>query len=95
MDLDRRLRTVIKTGKVVIGSRETLKMVRNGKAKLVIVASNCPEEVRREIGEVTVFEYPGKNTELGPACGKPFAISALAVIDSGDFEISDFLKEGD
>jgi len=32
----------MKSGKVVLGYKQTIKMIRNGKAKLVILANNTP-----------------------------------------------------
>jgi large subunit ribosomal protein L30e len=32
----------MKSGKYVLGYKQTLKMIRQGKAKLVILANNCP-----------------------------------------------------
>jgi large subunit ribosomal protein L30e len=91
MDIQRSLRTVISTGKVLIGADQTEKSVRKGEAKLVIIASNSPasDDIRKAASEksVTVYEYKGMGTQLGPACGKPFAISALAVLDAGESDI--------
>uniref|UniRef100_A0A4W2DBG5 Ribosomal protein eL8/eL30/eS12/Gadd45 domain-containing protein n=1 Tax=Bos indicus x Bos taurus TaxID=30522 RepID=A0A4W2DBG5_BOBOX len=37
-----RLQLVRKSGKYVLGYKQTLKMIRQGKAKLAILANNCP-----------------------------------------------------
>jgi len=31
--------------------------------------------------------YPGDNLELGAACGKPFAVSSLVILDQGSSDI--------
>ena len=91
MDVQRSLRTVIATGKVLIGSDQTTKAVDGGKAKLVILATNAPDgdKIRAAAGKkkVPIYAFEGMGTELGPACGKPFAISALAVLDAGQSDI--------
>lgn len=91
MDVQRSLRTVIATGKVLIGSDQTAKAVENGKAKMVILATNAPdgEAIRAAAGKkkVPVYSFEGMGTALGPACGKPFAISALAVLDAGTSDV--------
>ncbi|MDY6964959.1 MAG: 50S ribosomal protein L30e [Halobacteriota archaeon] len=89
MDLNKTLRSAIRTGEVLLGSNETVDSVKNKKAKLVILASNSPASVEKAIeGEdVPVFEYPGGSGDLGSACGKPFSVAALAVIDPGESEI--------
>lgn len=40
--INSRLQLVMKSGKYVLGYKQTLKMIRQGKAKLVILGNNCP-----------------------------------------------------
>lgn len=91
MDVQRSLRTAVGTGKVLIGADQTEKAVANGEAKLVILAGNCiaAPDIRKAASDkkIPVYDYQGMGTQLGPACGKPFAISALAVIDAGESDI--------
>jgi large subunit ribosomal protein L30e len=91
MDVQRSLRTVIATGNVLIGADQTAKAVAKGEAKLVILASNAPEGegIRAAAGKkrIPVYAFEGNGTQLGPACGKPFAISALAVLDAGQSDV--------
>ncbi len=89
VDVEKALRKAMKTGKVFLGSKRTIKALKNGEAKLVIVAANCPEEVRLKIQsfEVPVIEFKGTNMELGAVCGKPFSVAALAIADAGESEI--------
>ena len=89
MDLNKALRSAIRTGEVLMGSNRTLDSVKEKKAKLVILSSNSPDHVGKAIEseDVTVFEYPGKSADLGSACGKPFSIAALAIIDPGESDI--------
>lgn len=87
IDIGRALRTAITTGSVKFGLEQTKKAMEAGEAKLVIVSSNCPDnEIKRAEG-VKVVEFSGNNMELGAACGKPFSISALAILDPGDSNI--------
>lgn len=88
IDIARALKTASVTGKVRFGLAETRKSVRSGEAKLVVVSSNCPS--REEFlsgGSTKAMEFPGTNVELGAACGKPYAISVLAVVSPGDSNI--------
>ena len=93
IDIGRELRVAMTTGKVILGSRKTIKAILHGKAKLVIVAANCPKEIREDIdryaklANIPVFTYPGSSWELGAACGKPFMVAALAIIDPGESDI--------
>jgi len=84
MDMDRALKIAMRTGKVLLGTKQTLKSIRNERAKVVVVSANCPSSVRDKLGDVPIQEYEGLNTELGPACGKPFPVSVLTVIEPGD-----------
>jgi len=91
MDVQRSLRTVIATGKVLIGADQTAKAVARGEAKMVILATNAPnaDELRAAAQKkrVPVYAFEGNGTALGPACGKPFAISAIAVLDAGQSDV--------
>uniref|UniRef100_A0AAV2K4V0 Large ribosomal subunit protein eL30 n=1 Tax=Knipowitschia caucasica TaxID=637954 RepID=A0AAV2K4V0_KNICA len=64
-----------------------------GKAKLVILANNCPALRKSEIeyyamlAKTGVHHYSGNNIELGTACGKYYRVCTLAIIDPGDSDI--------
>lgn len=91
MDIQKALRAVVATGKVYMGVAQTEKAIKGGKAKLVIVANNSPEKTSIVLAakgkNVPVHEFSGMGTELGPACGKPFAVSVLTVLDAGESDI--------
>ena len=89
-DMSKVLRSAISTGKVQIGTRQTLEAVKNGKAQVVVVSSNCPEKMMNEIKGATVIKYPGSGVDLGVACGKPFSIATLAVLEPGESDILSF-----
>ncbi|XP_057609580.1 60S ribosomal protein L30-like [Chionomys nivalis] len=87
------LQLVMKSVKYVLGYKQTLKMIRQGKAKLVILANNCPALRKSEIeyyamlAKTGVHHYSGNNIELGTACGKYDRVCTLAIIDPGDSDI--------
>ncbi|RXM31644.1 60S ribosomal protein L30 [Acipenser ruthenus] len=91
--INSRLQLVMKSGKYVLGYKQTLKMIRQGKAKLVILANNTPALRKSEIeyyamlAKTGVHHYSGNNIELGTACGKYFRVCTLAIIDPGKFVI--------
>jgi large subunit ribosomal protein L30e len=90
INVDKALLKVIRTGDVKIGANSTIDAVSKGNAKMVVIADNCPEEVKKalENKNVPVYVYPGTSVDLGKtACGKPFTISVLAVIDAGESDI--------
>merc|ERR1711991_369232 len=84
---------VMKSGKYVLGYKSTLKTLRSGKAKLVILASNIPPLRKSEIeyyamlAKTGVHHYSGNNTDLGTACGKYFRVGCLSITDPGDSDI--------
>jgi large subunit ribosomal protein L30e len=89
VDIKRALRNVQETGDISMGTKETIKALKKNKVKLVIVSKNCPPtNVSTFKGfKVPIYTYDGSNSELGSACGKPFSISALAIIDGGKSDI--------
>ena len=91
MDLNKSLRLAIDTGKVSVGAKQSSKAINSGSAKLVIVSSNCPEETVTVAndGGTPVYSFKGNNAVLGAACGKPFPVSIIAILDAGK---SDILK---
>ncbi|AEO63619.1 L30e-like protein [Canariomyces notabilis] len=88
-----KLALVIKSGKVVLGYRSTLKALRSGKAKLILIAANTPPLRKSELeyysmmSKTSVHHYSGTNIELGTACGKLFRCSTMAILDAGDSDI--------
>ncbi|CAL1287894.1 60S ribosomal protein L30-like [Argiope bruennichi] len=91
--INSRLALVMKSGKYVLGQKQTLKALRQGKAKLVIIANNTPPLKKSEIeyyamlAKTGVHHYSGSNIELGTACGKYFRVCALSITDPGDSDI--------
>lgn len=99
MDLRFQIRRAMETGRVVVGYKESEKSLMNGRAKLIIIASNVPKEddyrikYLASVGGVPVYEFGGNTIELGQVCGKPFTVSVLAVEDAGDSSVLDVAKE--
>ena len=79
------IKKLIKAGNVIIGTEKSLKGLKLGRIERIMVSSNCPEKVEKDINyyaglsgtEVQKLDYP--NDELGVICKKPFSISVLAV----------------
>ncbi len=90
MDLAHALKVALETGKVKVGLSETLDAAAAKKARLLIVARTCPDpklRTERAVGKIPVYHYDGTAVELGQACGQPFPISALAIVDPGSSAI--------
>ena len=94
-DVNKAIITTVKTGKVLFGAQSAVNNAKIGKAKLIVIAVNCPQKTREDIhyycklSNIPMIIYNGTNIELGAVCGKPFMISALTIKEQGD---SDILK---
>ncbi len=97
--LEQELRTAVRTGKVLLGSKSTIKHLKLGKAKLVVIAKNADPNVKEDIryyaklSGIPVVEYDGTSIELGTLLGKPFPVQALAVLDAGESRILELVEE--
>ncbi|MGZ7043300.1 MAG: 50S ribosomal protein L30e [Methanobacterium sp.] len=93
MDIDRGIRVAVDTGTTTLGSDKSVQALKLGKGKLVIIAKNCPVEVREDVmyysklSEVPVYTYEGSSVDLGSVCGKPFTVATLIIKDPGDSTI--------
>ena len=90
MDLAHALKVALETGTVTLGLAETRAAVAGKKAKLLIVAKTCPDATftkERAVGKIPIYHYDGTAVDLGQACGKPFPISAMAIVDPGSSAI--------
>ena len=93
MDIDRGIRVAVDTGTVTLGSDKSIQALKLGKGKLVIIADNCPEEVREDVmyysqlSEVPIYTYEGSSVDLGSVCGKPFTVATLIIREPGDSTI--------
>ena len=89
INVDKSLIKAVKTGKVIIGANRTVDAAADGSAKIVVLASNCPEEIKKKVQatNIPVLEYEGTSVELGPVCGKPFTIAAMAILEVGESDI--------
>ena len=85
MDFNASLRRAIKTGNVILGQNNTEKCIKEGKAQMVVVAANCPENFKNQIRgyeNIFIHTFEGSSVALGKACGKPFMVSTLAIVSA-------------
>jgi large subunit ribosomal protein L30e len=87
IDVLRALRVATDTGDVRFGIREVRRAAKTKSAKLIVLASNCPEDAVDKLGDVKLFRFAGNNVDLGAACGVPFSVAAVAVISPGESNI--------
>jgi large subunit ribosomal protein L30e len=87
--LEREIKNLIKTGRYYIGSRRSLRALKRGEAKVLIVAENTPPNLKEKalyyakLAGVQVIAYKGSSVNLGLSVGKPFPIAMIAVLDVG------------
>jgi large subunit ribosomal protein L30e len=93
IDVNKAIASAVKTGKVSFGANAALQNAKAGKAKMIILAANCPKDIKEEIeyncklSNVPVMMFKGASMDLATVCNKPFIISALSIRETGDSEI--------
>ncbi len=99
--IDDELKILMNTGKVILGAKRTLHMLKLGKLKMVIIARNCPSPYYEdlietcEIAKVPYIIYEGSGKALGVACKRPHVISAMGVLDFGSSRLDMFIEKKD
>lgn len=97
-DLKKEINDVMKTGKITIGAKSVSRALLNSNPRLILVSSNCPNNVREDIvyysklSNVPYKMLPNDGLELGSMCGRPFPVSTLGIIDEGESGILDMIK---
>lgn len=84
-DLTEIIQSAIKSNKIVIGYRESIKFIKTNSPKMIIIAKDAPEKIKKEIEhnakifgiEVQIFN--GSCKDLGIICGKPFPVTTLVI----------------
>jgi large subunit ribosomal protein L30e len=95
IDIDKAIASVVKTGKVTFGADSAVQNAKSGKAKMIVLATNCPKKMREDIeyycklSDVPFIDFRSSGLDLAAVCGKPFNVSALSIREPGD---SDILK---
>ncbi|MFH0849182.1 MAG: 50S ribosomal protein L30e [archaeon] len=93
IDLNRQVKILMRTGKFSFGANEALEAAKSGRAKIIILTSNCPEPDRSDImryagmSGVPTYASDVTSSDLGIICEKPYVVSALSVSEAGDSEI--------
>lgn len=86
----------IKTGDYKVGLRQTLDALVHNKAKVVVVAKNLPEHLRKKIeyycvlsGNVPIEFFPGNNNELNTLSGVGKRCSVISILDQGEADFAE------
>ncbi len=91
--ISKELVRAISTGRVLFGYKQAVKKVKEAKA--FIMARDCPKknELMKIAKDKPIYIYKGNNIELGSACGKPFGISVVTIIDEGKSNIINLISK--
>jgi len=98
INIDKGVETAVRTGKVSFGLKTALQNSKSGRGKLIILASNCPSQVRKTIeynsklSNMPILIYNGSSMDLAGICGKPFVVSALCIREQGDSDLFNLIK---
>ena len=92
-DLKQQINNVIKTGKIMIGSKSVITALLNSNLKLILLSDDVPEDTNEQIcyysrlADTPYMILKDNRSELGSICGKPFPVSVLGIVDPGDSDI--------
>jgi len=81
------LKAAVAKGNALFGSRSVMKALKLKSPKMIFISSNCPESARNDINSnarisgTKIENFEGTGKQLGVFCGKPFAVSSLAVLE--------------
>lgn len=96
--LENELKNALRSGKVVFGEKESVKTLKQGRGKVVVLASNAKPELKKQVKNLSsitgtpVIEFPGTSLELGYALGKPFPIQVMVIIDVGESRVMELVE---
>jgi large subunit ribosomal protein L30e len=86
MDIKKTIREGLEKNLVVMGTKESMKALKDGKVSMITYSTNCPKQTKEEIqryaklSKSECIDFSGNSSELGTFCGKAFRISVLAVL---------------
>ncbi len=92
-DLNNDLRLAIPTRKVSFGNRSVMRQVSSNSAKAIVIASKGKKEIVDDLMHVCsvagmrVIRFRGNSVELGAACGRPYSVNSLAILEAGNSKI--------
>jgi large subunit ribosomal protein L30e len=94
-DIDVNIKVAYKTGAMVYGKNQVLKELRQNPFKMIIISSNCPQDLVDELNYYNalqkkkqfIYRYKGSSWELGLAVAKPYMISIIGIRDFGDSDL--------
>ncbi|GBF08895.1 50S ribosomal protein L30e [Aeropyrum pernix] len=99
VSVEKALKDLVKTGVYAMGFKQSLKAVKAGEAKAIVIAENTPPELRRKLeyyaklAGIPIIVYRGTRMDMGLVMGRRHGVSVLAVIDEGSSRILEQAEE--
>lgn len=97
VEVEKSFKNIVKKGSVVFGTKQTKVSIDDKKAKLVVLAGNCPNNqeliTSAKKHDIPVYTSKADSVELGYLCGKAYAVSTFAVIDDAGVNVLNLLKK--
>ena len=85
MALEDKMKAAMESSNIIIGSRSVIKALKLKNLKSVILANNCPDNIKKDIShyakisDIEIEQFKGTGKQLGIFCGKPFGIAVLGI----------------
>ena len=79
------LKNAMRRGNTIFGFRRSMKFLKMNRGKMVIIAENMPEDMRKDIeylckiSKTKVKIFKGSSKDLGIICGKPYPITTVVI----------------
>ncbi len=97
VDVNKALKDVSKKGTIIVGEKQTKVAIQKGKAKLVVMANNCPyaKTITTLVAEnnIPLYSYTSTGVDLGYTCGRNYAVCCFAVIEEGESNILQLVRK--
>jgi len=80
------IKSNLKNKRLVLGTNLTIKQLKLGNISKVFLSSNCPENIKKDVGyyssmsSCSVESLKLPNEELGILCKKPFSVSIVGLL---------------
>jgi large subunit ribosomal protein L30e len=78
------LKKALKKEKLIFGANQTIRNLKNGKTKVIFLANNCSEEIKKNIkyyvdlSKAKIIDLDKSKNELSVFCKKGYPISVIS-----------------
>jgi ribosomal protein L30E len=77
------VKTAAEEDRIIPGVNETVEHLEDNELQLVVLASNCPDDLAAQVqehaGDTPVHRSENHSERLGSLCREPFTISVLGI----------------